>query len=194
MNYRIVTMITALALFTSFTNVYADTSTPENPKKQTLAGKYLNAQEAYYKWLQKKDIKVLDVRSAAEYVLTGHATMAVNIPVREWTGKYDMAKKDAVFAENPDFLKQFKARFKPEDEIFMMCRSGSRGAEAVNIAFKEGYQNVWNIVDGFEGDKVRDKDSYFDGKRMRNGWKNSGAPWTYDINPELTSTLPLVGK
>ena len=25
--------------------------------------------------------------------------------------------------------------------------------------------------------------SVFDGKRMRNGWKNS-APWVYDIDPE----------
>ncbi len=25
----------------------------------------------------------------------------------------------------------------------------------------------------------------FDGKRMKNGWKNSGAPWTYELDPEL---------
>jgi hypothetical protein len=23
-----------------------------------------------------------------------------------------------------------------------------------------------------------------EGKRMKNGWKNSGLPWTYKINPE----------
>jgi hypothetical protein len=34
-----------------------------------------------------------------------------------------------------------------------------------------------------EGDKVHDPSSVFDGKRMRNGWKNS-APWVYSIDPE----------
>ena len=34
-----------------------------------------------------------------------------------------------------------------------------------------------------EGDKVHDPNSVFDGKRMRNGWKNS-APWVYSIDPE----------
>ncbi len=32
-------------------------------------------------------------------------------------------------------------------------------------------------------DKVKDPDSVFHGKRMRNGWKNS-VPWVYDIDPE----------
>ena len=45
--------------------------------------------------------------------------------------------------------------------------------------------NVYNIIDGMEGDKVNDPDSAYRGKRMKNGWKNSGAPWTYDVNPEL---------
>ena len=35
-----------------------------------------------------------------------------------------------------------------------------------------------------EGDMVKDPESVFQGKRMKNGWKNSGIPWTYDINPE----------
>jgi hypothetical protein len=34
-----------------------------------------------------------------------------------------------------------------------------------------------------EGDPVKDPESVFNGKRMKNGWKNS-APWVYDIDPE----------
>jgi len=37
-----------------------------------------------------------------------------------------------------------------------------------------------------EGDKVDDPGSVYHGKRMKNGWKNSGSPWTFDVNPELT--------
>lgn len=35
-----------------------------------------------------------------------------------------------------------------------------------------------------EGDLVDDPNSVFFGKRMKNGWKNSGLPWTYDVNPK----------
>jgi hypothetical protein len=46
-----------------------------------------------------------------------------------------------------------------------------------------GFTNAYNIVDGVEGDLVQDPESVFNGKRMKNGWKNS-APWVYDIDPE----------
>ena len=64
-----------------------------------------------------------------------------------------------------------------------MCRSGGRGAIAVNLLADEGYTNVYNIVDGMEGDLIKDPESVFYGKRMKNGWKNSGLPRTYHINP-----------
>jgi hypothetical protein len=36
-----------------------------------------------------------------------------------------------------------------------------------------------------EGDKVDDTGSVYVGKQMKNGWKKSGSPWTYDVNPKL---------
>jgi hypothetical protein len=53
---------------------------------------------------------------------------------------------------------------------------------AVNLLAKNGYTAAWNIVDGMEGGQVKDPDSVFDGMRMKNGWKNSGLPWTYEID------------
>lgn len=44
---------------------------------------------------------------------------------------------------------------------------------------------MFQVVDGVEGDKVKDTENVFFGKRMKNGWKNSGLPWTYDLNPNL---------
>ena len=43
-----------------------------------------------------------------------------------------------------------------------------------------------------EGGRVDDPDSVFDGMRMKNGWKNSGLPWTYDLDP-TRMTLPTRG-
>ena len=53
---------------------------------------------------------------------------------------------------------------------------------AINLLARNGYTAVWNIVDGMEGGQVKDPDSVFDGMRMKNGWKNSGLPWTYEID------------
>jgi len=71
---------------------------------------------------------------------------------------------------------------KPEDTVLVMCRSGGRGAQAVNLLANAGFKNVYNIIDGMEGDTVDDPDSAFHGKRMKNGWKNSGLPWTYAVD------------
>jgi hypothetical protein len=35
-----------------------------------------------------------------------------------------------------------------------------------------------------EGDAVKDPESVYQGQRLKNGWKNSGIPWTYKSNPE----------
>jgi rhodanese-related sulfurtransferase len=85
---------------------------------------------------------------------------------------------------NPRFVAEVQAWVQPDETLLVMCRSGGRGAMAVNQLAKVGYNNVYNIIDGMEGDLVEDPDSVYFGKRMKNGWKNSGLPWTYDINPE----------
>ena len=85
---------------------------------------------------------------------------------------------------NPDFLSQVKEVAQSTDTILVMCRSGGRSAMAVNQLAEAGFHNVYNIVDGLEGDKVEDPGSVFQGQRLKNGWKNSGLPWTYDLDPD----------
>jgi rhodanese-related sulfurtransferase len=65
-----------------------------------------------------------------------------------------------------------------------MCRSGGRSAMAVNQLAEAGFKRVFNITDGMEGDLVDDPDSVYRGQRMKNGWKNSGLPWTYAPTPD----------
>lgn len=154
--------------------------------KQTDLGLYITAKEAYEQWKLNPDhIKILDCRTPEEYAFVGHASMAYNVPGRFFAYKFDNEKNAPVMIDNPDFLKEVNMKFKPDDTIFVMCRSGGRSAESVNILAKAGFKNVFNIIDGFEGDTIKDPGSYFDGKRMRNGWKNSGAPWTYKLDIRL---------
>jgi hypothetical protein len=57
-------------------------------------------------------------------------------------------------------------------------------AIAFNMLAAAGFTNVYSILDGMEGSRVADPESVFDGMRMKNGWKNSGPPWSYDLDPD----------
>lgn len=94
-------------------------------------------------------------------------------------------KKSYELKDNPDFESYAKEKFELSDTLMVMCRSGHRSAASVNRLFKAGFKNIYNIVDGFEGDVISDEESYFNGKRLKNGWKNSTAPWTYGLDANL---------
>lgn len=163
---------------------------PQDPKKRTSLGKYATSIEAYNQWKAAPDkIFIIDCRTPQEYVYVGHAPMAVNIPSLVWTGKFDAEKKDVVLEKNPEFVSMVKNLYKPGDQIMIMCRSGHRSAACAEELIKAGFTNVFNITDGFEGDKLNDKSSPNHGKRVVNGWKNSGAPWTYDLDLKLMPAL-----
>lgn len=167
-----------LFLISFTTTALADTALPK--KKQTSLGLYITAQDAFDKWNTEQDaIKILDVRTPGEYVFVGHAGMATNIPFKLYKDKIDAKTMKPVMPINANFVDEVKKRFNETDTIMVMCRSGSRSAVAVNTLAKAGFKNVFNITDGFEGDKSKE------GKRIVNGWKNSGAPWTYKLDPKL---------
>ena len=155
-------------------------------KKQTVLGLYLTAKEAFSKWHVDSDkMVVLDVRTPEEYIFVGHAPMARNIPVRVFNQELTAKNRKPVMEPNPDFVSLVRRDYKVSDTILVMCRSGARSAMAVNLLAEAGFKQVYNITDGFEGDVVKDPESYYNGKRVKNGWRNSGAPWTYDLDPTL---------
>jgi len=82
-------------------------------------------------------------------------------------------------------MARVKQIVKPTDTILVICRSGQRSGPAVNLLAVAGFKKVYSVVDGVEGDKVKDPENVFHGKRMKNGWKNSGLPWTYQLDPKL---------
>jgi rhodanese-related sulfurtransferase len=149
----------------------------------TSLGQYVTAAEANEMWrADPEHVKILDVRMVEEYVFLGHAAAAVSIPVAFPKYQWHNDKRKYGFDLNPDFVDHVKEVFSPEDIIVAMCRSGGRSAFAINLLAKAGFTNVYNIIDGFEGDAVDDPESVYHGKRMKNGWKNF-APWTYDLDP-----------
>jgi rhodanese-related sulfurtransferase len=157
--------------------------------KQTSLGLYVTAREAFEMWrADPEGVKILDVRTPEEYLFVGHAEMARNIPIGFVKYQWDADKNQPVLEPNPDFIASAKSRFSATDTLLVTCRSGGRSAVAANALAAAGFKRVFNIIDGMEGDSVNDPASAYHGKRMKNGWKNSGSPWTYEVNPDLLWT------
>jgi len=160
-----------------------DRQLPEG--KQTTLGLYVTARQAYEMWQAAPDeVTIIDVRTPEEYALIGHAEMAWNVPLGFITYQRTDGKFEHGVRMNPDLVAEVKGLAEPTDTLLLMCRSGGRSAKAVNQLAAAGFENVYNITDGMEGDKVKDPESVFHGKRMKNGWKNWGLPWTYSFDPE----------
>ena len=153
--------------------------------KQTDLGLYVTAKDAYDMWRNAPDkVKILDVRTPEEYLFVGHPEMAWKIPVAAQSYEWDAGKRQFPMRPYADFVDRVRQVAGPDDTIFAMCRSGGRSAIAINLLAAAGYTKVFQIVDGMEGDPVKDPDSVFLGQRLTNGWKNSGCPWTYKLTPD----------
>jgi rhodanese-related sulfurtransferase len=161
--------------------------------KQTALGLYVTAREAYEQWRSAPGkVTIIDVRTPEEYLFVGHPTMAWKIPVAIQSYEWDGAKGQYPMTLLTDFVARVKEVAKPDDTLMLMCRSGGRSAIGVNLLAQAGFTQVFQIVDGMEGDVVTDPASVFLGQHMVNGWKNSGCPWTYKLTPDrmLLPKLP----
>jgi rhodanese-related sulfurtransferase len=165
--------------------IMAERSANLSTGKQTVLGLYVTAKEAYEKWQAAPDkVKIIDVRTPEEYLFVGHPTMAWKIPVAAQIYEWDAEKKQYPMKPLMDFVSRVQTIAKPEDTLMAMCRSGGRSAIAVNFLAKAGFKNVHNIIDGMEGDTNADSDSVAQAQPLKDGWKNSGCPWTKKLTPE----------
>ncbi|MCX6561080.1 MAG: rhodanese-like domain-containing protein [Candidatus Aminicenantes bacterium] len=122
--------------------------------------------------LQAPGTFLVDVRSVAEYVFVGHPEMGWNVPWSFWS------ESEAKLVSNPDFIKDLKARFKPEDILLFICRSGGRSLKAAQLAAADGFLKTISVSEGVEGGADEK------GLRTIGGWKNSGLPFTYSLDPQ----------
>jgi rhodanese-related sulfurtransferase len=135
---------------------------------------------------------LIDVRTPEEYLFVGHPTMAWKIPVANQSYEWDAEKKQFPLKPLPDFAARVGQVAKPGDTIMVMCRSGGRSAIAANMLAKAGFTQVYNVIDGMEGDANGDSESVANAQPLTDGWKNSGCPWTKKLTPERM-VLPKVG-
>ena len=141
-----------------------------------------------YEMLQKnpKHTFLVDVRTRYEYQDVGHPIGAYNIPWKFYTTKAGKNGYEKVL--NGNFANDLRARFNPEtDTLLLMCRSAWRTIAASTAAVDAGFKadKVFNLLGGFECDKVKNPQSPFNGKRRISGWRIENFPWTYKMVPEL---------
>jgi len=155
--------------------------------KITKLGLYIEAKDVPDFMKKHPKVLFLDLRTPEELLFVGVPQgIDGNAPFGTMNyGKWDDKKKTFVRFPNPEFLSNFdfwaiEKGIEKNDPVLLICRSGDRSALGADFLAKQGYTNVWSVVDGFEGDLARDGPNK--GKRMVNGWKNVGLPWSYDLD------------
>ncbi|WP_415843696.1 rhodanese-like domain-containing protein [Vreelandella rituensis] len=159
--------------------------------RETQLGLYVTAEEAYELMQQDDEALLIDVRDPIEIKFTGFAEPTdIHVPwVLADRTQFDADAKTWPIARNPDFAAQISAALDQHNAeestpIIVMCRSGAtRSAPAADLIAEMGYSEVYSVSDGFEGGKLEEGDSA--GVRARNGWRNSGLPWSYEIDPDV---------
>lgn len=97
--------------------------------------------------------------------------MAYNIPYEFWS-------EDTMrMVLNTHFFQDVKSRFKKEDILLLMCRSGNRSPKGSKLLIEAGFLHVFNVEGGFEGRKDPS------GHRTVNGWKVNKLPYAYKTDP-----------
>lgn len=168
---------------------------PAAAKKQTISNLYLTASEAYaLKHQQGGKVLFIDVRTPSEVAFVGIPdNVDINIPFMTLDySRWDEEKESFKEVSNPQFIADVEAIRQSKNlpkkvSMILICRSGSRSAKAANLLHTLGYENVYTVVDGFEGDKSRTGKNK--GMRVVNGWKNSGLPWSYKLERTKVSLV-----
>lgn len=122
----------------------------------------LTPAEAHTLWKEAPGSHLVDLRTRAERDWVGRIPGAIEI---EWQSYPEGAR-------NPHFLQQLKHQAEAGDLILFICRSGARSHQAALFATQAGFGNVYNVLEGFEGD--------VDARGQRGklgGWRFAGLPW-----------------
>jgi rhodanese-related sulfurtransferase len=112
--------------------------------------------------------RLIDVRSKVEFDYVGHPPGAIHIAWKEFPA----------WKENPSFVGEVEnalARDQlvtKDSPLLMLCRSGARSHSAGLKLIASGYSRVYNVLEGFEGDK--DENQH---RGKLNGWRFRGLPW-----------------
>jgi rhodanese-related sulfurtransferase len=133
--------------------------------------KEISSQQAWEILEAEPQALLLDVRTSMEYEYVGHPLNALHIPwmdAPDWnidTGFVDKVRQALVKRTGSEQGLESIA-------ILAICRSGKRSQAAAEALAGQGFDNLYNIEDGFEGDLDNNKQ-----RNTINGWRVADLPW-----------------
>ena len=131
----------------------------------------LSAQQAWQLLQDDPRAVLVDIRSSMEFLFVGHPKGSVHVP---WIDEPD-------WTENPHFVSDIRKLLLGGavcivDEgcapVVLICRSGKRSLEAGKALLKSGFNRVFHVEEGFEGE-LNDEHQ----RSSINGWRFRGLPW-----------------
>lgn len=129
----------------------------------------ITPKEAWHILQSEREAVLIDVRTQAEWALVGVPDLA-SIGRQFVTIEWQIAP---TMDYNPNFITLLEQTVTNKSvSVLFLCRSGARSAAAAQAAKAVGYQQVFNIENGFEGE--RNKDGH---RGQLNGWKVEKLPW-----------------
>lgn len=108
---------------------------------------------------------IVDVRTKEELVFVGQVPNSLHVP---WATGTSLTR-------NPRFTRELEQKASKEAVILLLCRSGKRSALAAEAATKAGFKQVFNIIEGFEGEMNEQQQ-----RGKRGGWRYTGLPWSQE--------------
>lgn len=115
--------------------------------------------------VQAGQATLVDVRSTEERKFVGHVPGVAHVAWATGTA----------LTRNPRFVRELEAKVGKSEPVLLLCRSGKRSALAAEVAAKAGFTNVFNVLEGFEGEI---DEAHQRGKS--DGWRFRGLPWVQD--------------
>lgn len=112
--------------------------------------------------LMASGAKLVDVRTKAELEWVGRVPGSSAVEWNSWPGG----------KPNPEFIAQLEQQVEKSTPVMFLCRSGGRSHNAATAAAKAGYAEVYNVLEGFEGDK--DSEGH---RNSSGGWRVASLPW-----------------
>lgn len=111
--------------------------------------------------------RLIDVRTRAELDWVGRPLVESGQYAHiEWV-QYPGSVRNTAFIESLREVAQ------PDTPVLLLCRSAVRSKAAAELATQSGFTNVFDILEGFEGDK--DTTGH---RKSVGGWCFRGLPWS----------------
>jgi len=126
--------------------------------------KQITPKEAHAFLQANPEALLIDVRSEIEYLFVGHPVGAIHV---SWNDGPE-------WEVNPHFVGDVRklAGNGGGRPILLICRSGNRSEVAAQALLEAGFEDVYNVQHGFEGELNEHHH-----RNSVSGWRFDGLPW-----------------